>query len=204
MSTLACPATVRSRDAQGAVDRAMLAAVRAVQLGDEARFEEIYRGCFDRVYALAYSLLGDEHAAEDVVQETFLAALRALPRFRPQPGVPFVAWLLRIARNGALMRLRATSRLTVLEPEVLAERLEQRASSPATEAADQSDIGRALAGIPARQQQVLLLRFTFDLSAADVARVMNTTPAGVRQLQRRALASLRERIREPGEAAASA
>lgn len=204
MSTRACLATVPSHDAQDAGDGAMLAAVRAVQLGDESRFEEIYLSCFGRVYALAYSLLGDEHAAEDVVQETFLAALRALPRFRPQPGVPFVAWLLRIARNCALMRLRAGTRVTLLEPEVLAERLEQRAWSPALEAADPSEVRRALAGIPARQQQVLLLRFRFDLSAADVARVMNTTPAGVRQLQRRALESLRRRVLEPAEAAASA
>jgi RNA polymerase sigma factor (sigma-70 family) len=118
--------------------------------------------------------------------------------------VPFVAWLLRIARNGALMRLRTTTRLTLLEPEVMAERLERAAWSPALEATDQSDVGRALAGIPARQQQVLLLRFTFDLSAAEVARVMNTTPAGVRQLQRRALGSLRQVMLEPSEAAASA
>jgi RNA polymerase sigma-70 factor (ECF subfamily) len=182
----------RSRAQQD--DAALLVAVRAVQLGDGARFEEIYRVCFARVYAVTRSLLRDSHEAEDAVQETFLSALRALPRYRPQPGVPFTAWLLRIARNAALMRIRSSKNVVAIDPGALAARVERAGPDKLAEALSDGRLAAALAAIPPRQRQVLTLRFVLDLDGAETAIVMDTSPAAVRQLQRRALTALRQHL----------
>jgi RNA polymerase sigma-70 factor (ECF subfamily) len=175
-------------------DAALLAAVRAVQRGDTERFEEIYRTCFRRVYTLALSLLHDRHEAEDAVQETFLAALRALPRYRAQRGVPFVAWLMRIARNAALMRIRSSRRVTFIDPGALAARLDQAGPMRLDEALDDGRLADALLAMPSRQRQVLVLRFVLDLNGTETAVVLDTSAAAVRQLQHRALTTLRERL----------
>ena len=175
-------------------DAALLAAVRAVQHGHTDRFEEIYRICFARVYTLARSLLHDAHEAEDAVQETFLSALRALPRYRPQPGAPFMAWLLRIARNAALMRIRRSKNVTFIDPGALAARIEQASPIQLGGTLDDGRLAEALATMPSRQRQVIVLRFVLDLSGAETAVVLETSPAAVRQLQRRALSALRDQV----------
>ena len=175
-------------------DVALLAAVRAVQHGHTERFEEIYRLCFARVYTLTRSLLDDRHEAEDAVQETFLSALRALPRYRPQPGAPFIAWLLRIARNAALMRIRRSKRVTFIDPGAVAARIEQASPIQLGGMLDDGRLTEALATLPLRQRQVLVLRFALDLSGAETALVLETSSAAVRQLQRRALSALRDRV----------
>ena len=65
------------------------------------RFAKLYERYFDRVYAFAFTRTGDRTAAEDVAAETFRVALENLPRFEWR-GVPFSAWLFRIASNAAL------------------------------------------------------------------------------------------------------
>jgi RNA polymerase sigma factor (sigma-70 family) len=85
-----------------------VAAVAAVVAGETARFGEIYRRHYARVHSYARGLLRDSAEAEDIAQETFLLALRALPRYEDR-GLPFRAWLLRIAHNAALKRLGARS-----------------------------------------------------------------------------------------------
>jgi RNA polymerase sigma-70 factor (ECF subfamily) len=175
-------------------DAALLAAVQAVQHGHTERFEEIYRLCFARVYTLARSLLDDRHEAEDAVQETFLSALRALPRYRPQPGAPFIAWLLRIARNAALMRIRRSKKVTFIDPGALAARIEQASPIQLGGMLDDGRLAEALATMPSRQRQVIVLRFVLDLSGAETAVVLETSPAAVRQLQRRALSALRDQV----------
>lgn len=183
-----------SQPQQSPEDAVLLAAARAVQRGDIARFEEIYRICFARVYTVARSLLHDRHEAEDAVQETFLSALRALPGYRPQPGVPFIAWLMRIARNAALMRIRSSKKVVFIDPGVLAARIEQAGPLRLDEALDDGRLSNALAAMPSRQRLVIVLRLVLDLSAAETAVVLETSPAAVRQLQRRALGALRDRV----------
>lgn len=192
--------------ARGRDDEALLAAVAAVQAGDAGRFEEIYRGCFPSVHALVRTMLRDAHEAEDVVQETFLAALRALPRYRPVAGVPFIAWLLRIARNAALMRLRRAGRVAVIDPTALTQRRDAADAAAAVDAelGDRHPLlGAELARMPPRQRQVLVLRCILDLTSAETAAVLEMTPAAVRQVQRRALTTLRQRLQARGAAPAA-
>ena len=177
----------------GIADEPLLRAVAAVQEGDTARFEDIYRACFPAVHGVVRSVLRDAGDIEDAVQEAFLSALRALPRYRPMPGVPFLAWMLRIARNAALMRLRGAGRVSVAEPAVLTLRL-GGAEDPTLAALHHGVVMAEFERLAQRQQQVLLLRFVFDLDAAATGTVLDLSPDAVRQLQRRALTTLRARI----------
>lgn len=178
-----------------AQEAVLLRAVAAVQAGDSARFEEIYRACFAAVHGVVRSVLRDPNEIEDAVQDAFLSALRALPRYQPLPGVPFRAWMLRIARNAALMRRRAAGRSAVVEPEAVTLRL-GGAEDASLAALDAGVVVTELERLPPRQRQVLLLRFTLDLDAAATGIVLDLTPEAVRQLQRRALTTLRRRVEE--------
>lgn len=86
------------------------ALIERLQAGDQAAYAEMVDTYAGRIYNLALRLMGDEAAAEDVLQETFLNAFRAIDRFegRSQLGT----WLYRIANNTALMQLRKKEPVT--------------------------------------------------------------------------------------------
>ena len=167
-----------------------MAAVAAVVAGESARFGEIYRRHYSRVHAYARTLLRDAAEAEDVAQETFLLALRALPRYEDR-GLPFRAWLLRIAHNVALKRLGAR-RPEPLDPDALARRLERGVSD--IDALSDGELVALTAELPLAQRQVLLLRLVLGFSAPETGEILDRSADGVRQIQRRALQSLRQRL----------
>ena len=179
-------------------DAADAAVVRDVQAGDTARFGALYLDHYDRVHAYSRVILRDGDEAQDNAQETFMRALEALGRYRAQ-AAPFRAWLLRIARNCAFNRLeRRRRRPAPAEPDVLAAALPPVADF----AAALGGIGDvALAGaldrLPLLQRQVLLLRLVIGLTPAQTATVIERSPDAVRQLQRRALATLRRSLGGP-------
>ena len=168
-----------------------MAAVAAVVAGDTARFGEIYSRHYARVHSYARALLRDAAEAEDVAQETFLLALRALPRYEDR-GLPFRAWLLRIAHNVALKRLGAR-RPEPLDPDALARAVERGHAADVDELSD-DDLVELTAGLPLAQRQVLLLRLLLGFSAGETGEILGRTAEGVRQLQRRALQTLRKRV----------
>ena len=81
--------------------------IQALREGDREAFAEMVEAYSPLIYRLALRMLGDEHEAEDVLQETFLNAYRALDRFEGRSSLS--TWLYRIATNQALMRLRKQS-----------------------------------------------------------------------------------------------
>lgn len=168
-----------------------VAAVAAVVAGETARFGEIYRRHYARVHSYARGLLRDSAEAEDIAQETFLLALRALPRYEDR-GLPFRAWLLRIAHNAALGRLGAR-RAEPLDPEALARALD-RGRARDVDALSDGELVALTAELPLAQRQVLLLRLVLGFSSAETGEILGRTPEGVRQVQRRALETLRQRL----------
>lgn len=188
-----------------------LAAVRDVQAGRVERFAFIYRCNYDRVFALARLMLRDRHEAEDISQEAFTRALRSLHTYRPQEGVAFSAWLLRITRNCALRRIEGRKRTSVFEPTHMADVLEPvlPPPPPAGEAhegawVDDDVLASALEQLPMAQRQVLALRFAYDLNVRETALVLERTEPAVRQLQMRALRTLRQRLERANALPASA
>ncbi|MBN1967555.1 MAG: sigma-70 family RNA polymerase sigma factor, partial [Anaerolineae bacterium] len=91
-------------DSQATGDAAEAALIERLQAGDQAAYAEMVEQHAPRIYNLALRMVGDEAVAEDVLQETFLNAYRAIDRFESRSSLG--TWLYRIANNAALMHLR--------------------------------------------------------------------------------------------------
>ena len=158
---------------------------------DPARFAELYQNNFERVYAYVVRRVGDRAETEDLTSEVFHHALANLRRFEWR-GIPFAAWLLRIAGNLISDRWQRNSREQVVdEPE-------QIESAPAKgvefeEVERRATLFRLVDTLPAEQRRVVVLRFVEQKSIKEVAREIRKTEGAVKQLQFRALSSLRVR-----------
>jgi RNA polymerase sigma-70 factor, ECF subfamily len=164
-------------------ERLLIEAAKA----DPRRFGELYERNFDRVYAFVARRAADRGEAEDVTAEVFHQALARLGRFEWR-GVPFAAWLLQIARNAMADRWQRAAR----------ERGEP-APEPAADAADadrRAVLADLVGRLPHDQQRVVLERFIEDKSVREIARAMGRTEGAVKQLQFRALQSLRAQMRD--------
>lgn len=184
------PATTSSTD-----DDAMLARVRA---GDTSAFEQLMRRYNCRLFRLARSVLRDDHEAEDVVQETYVRAYRALARFEGRAR--FSTWISRIAFHESLARMRKRDR-TLLVDFSAAERDELHPPSgelPPEQLASGKELGTLLAeaidALPIDLRTVFVLRMVEGLDTQETAASLDLTPANVKVRLHRARAMLRERI----------
>jgi RNA polymerase sigma-70 factor (ECF subfamily) len=157
---------------------------------DPACFGELYELNFERVYAYVLRRVGNRNETEDVTAEVFHHALANLKRFERR-GIPFAAWLFRIAANLIADRWRRTGR--EVEDDAA---LESAQVSPADiEKVERlATLFRLVDTLPADQQRVVLLRFVQEKSIKEVAREIRKTEGAVKQLQFRALSSLRTRM----------
>ncbi len=159
---------------------------------DPARFAELYDRNFERVYAYVVRRVGDRAETEDLTSEVFHHALANLRRFEWR-GIPFAAWLFRIAANLISDRRQRTNR------EQIADEPEQIESAEARgiefeEVERRATLFRLISVLPAEQRQVVVLRFVAQKSIKEVAREIRKTEGAVKQLQFRALSSLRARM----------
>ncbi len=168
--------------------------------GRDAAYAEIMRRHRDAIFRIVAGNIGDPEEALDLVQETFVAAHRALGRYdglRPMRG-----WLVTIALNKCRdwRRRRAVRRLFAFALPLdasTAEVPEDRAL-PDTEAADRAEVqrvARAIAELPASLREPLVLRTVQDLSQAETATILGITEKAVETRVRRARAKLGERLR---------
>ncbi len=154
---------------------------------DSAAFGEVYDLYFHRVYAFVSRRVFNRADAEDLTAEVFHQALSGLPQFQWR-GAPFSAWLYRIAANSIADhtgRLSRDGRVpSVADP------------TPAElcQIDDQLLIERLVKRLPADQRRVLMLRFVEEKGVAEIARELGRSEGAVRQLQFRALSTLRARV----------
>ena len=152
------------------------------------RFAQLYERYFDRVYAFALTRTRDRAAAEDVTAETFRQAFENLPRFQWR-GVPFSAWLFRIASNAAADYFKRAAR-----EESLTDAAEDQNDSWEARLIDIDTRARLFAlveRLPKAQRRVLLLRFGQEQGIKDIAREMGRSEGAVKLLQHRAMETLR-------------
>jgi RNA polymerase sigma-70 factor, ECF subfamily len=168
--------------------------VARAQEGDRDALEELYLLHFDRIYSYLHMTVGNRHDAEDLTTQTFLRMLESIKRFRWQSS-PFSAWLFRIAHNLAMDHFRASRRWQPEEevPEPPGE------SEPSAELAAFQSIGRQsmlqlIENLSQEQQQVLTLKFVFNLPNGEVATILGKTEGAIKSLQHRALVSLQKQI----------
>lgn len=174
--------------------------VRRAQQGDGGAHARLYELYVRRVSRCVRPLCADDAAAEDVVQDTFVKALRCIGRYRPRPGARFVAWLLTIARNTARRQAARARRRVPTEQERLTHL--QEVTRPdgwgADDGLDDEDLARraavlqALTELARGPREVLTLRYAAGLSASEVADACGLKEANVRKIcQRSRLAVLR-------------
>lgn len=150
--------------------------VRAAQNGDVDAFEELVRRYQTSIYRVALRMLGSRADAQDAVQETFVRAWRALPRFRHDSAIS--TWLYRIVTRRALDRI-ASRRSTGTLDEV-----EVEAGPDPAQAAEHQErlraIRRAIAKLPPDQRAALVLREFEGLSYQEVAQVLGASVPAVK------------------------
>ena len=177
--------------------------VDAARGGDRAAFEELVAATSAATYTLAYRLLGDEEDARDVVQETYLRAYRGIGRFRGD--AQFETWLYRITANcasTALGRSRRHRHAELAEDAPLAD--PDGRHDPETQAdarALRERLVDALADLPPRLRQVVVLRDVYDLPHQAIAAELGISETAAKVRLHRARRRLRERLFSlPGEA----
>ena len=156
---------------------------------DPARFAQLYELNFERVYAYIVRRVQDRAETEDLTAEVFHQALANIQRFEWR-GIPFAAWLFRIAANLILDRWQQSGR-EIADDDVV----EGAQVSPAEieEVERRTTLFRLVDDLPAEQTRVLILRFVDQKSIKEVAKEMCRTEGAVKQLQFRALSTLRAR-----------
>ena len=176
--------------------------IRRAQEYDPAAFGAIYERYYNGVYKYIYYRVGDQGLAEDLTMEVFVKALEAIEGFTFR-GVPFSAWLYRIASNLVIDHFRRQPGQPALS---LEEKLVATSEHPAMVALESEfthqALRRALAELTDDQQQVILLKFVDGLSNHEVAQALGKTEGAIKSLQHRALASLGRVLGEQGEAPA--
>jgi RNA polymerase sigma-70 factor (ECF subfamily) len=174
------------------------ALVRRAQADPQA-FGDLYRRYVRRVYTYLYYRTGRVEEAEDLTAQTFARALAHLPRY-DERGLPFSAWLLRIAHNLAANWHRDRSRHRLVRLEVSAG--EVRAFDDPEEqvaaAAEAEQVRAAVRRLPPERQHLLLMKFVFGLSNAEIARAMNRTEGAVKALLHRTIVALRQLLDREG------
>ena len=157
---------------------------------DPARFAELYDDNFERVYAFVSRRVQNRSDAEDLTAEVFHQALAKIAQFEWR-GVPFAAWLYRMAANAIADRWQRAGRekgspLADDPPDVSGranpEEVERRART-----------FRLVAELPDDQRRVIEMRFAEEKSIAEIARELKRSAGAIKQLQFRALTTLRAR-----------
>ena len=178
---------------------------------DRACFGAVYEKYFELVYAYVARRVRDRAATEDLTSEVFRKALASLPRFK-WTGAPFGAWLLRIASNLIADRSKRAARAseTSLDQSSAAERgssptVREGASRLPPAQTQQSDLEEAerrayvirlVDQLPEDQRRVVRMRFAEEKSISEIAAELNRSDGAVKQLQFRALQSLRAKLVE--------
>jgi RNA polymerase sigma-70 factor, ECF subfamily len=161
---------------------------------EPAAVTRIYAAYAPALFRFFMAAVGDRHQAEDLTSEVFKGVLEGLPRFRG-PVEALGGWLFQIARHDLYDYRRRQARRLVQPLEDL---LEEAAAAggavdPEELALDRVEGARVLAALrllSPDQREVLLLRMAADLTAPEVARILNKSTEAVKALQRRGLASL--------------
>lgn len=162
------------------------ALVRKAQEGDTAAFGQVYDEFFDPIYRYVSFRIAHE-LVEDLVADIFVKAWEKLHTYVPRAGVPFGAWLFRIARHAVIDLYRGEQEILEV-PEDMEDTDDFNRADTQTHRNDTLRVVReAMENLPTRYREVLTLCYIAELPHSEVARVLKMTEGGVRILKMRAL-----------------
>jgi RNA polymerase sigma-70 factor (ECF subfamily) len=169
--------------------------LKSAQDGNTEAFGMLYERYADRVFRFLFAHMDNRLDAEDLTEDVFLRVWRSLPNYREQ-GVPFLAYLFRIARNALIDHYRRSG---PVKNQVSIEDLSLHDGNPgpgesAISSLEREELRVSLEQLREDYRMVLVLRFLSELSPEETAQVMGRTPGAVRVLQHRALSALRSML----------
>jgi len=162
---------------------------RAVS-GDPAAFAKLYDAYVDRVYRFIFFRVGEARLAEDLTSQSFLKAWEHLGRYQIR-GLPFGAWLFRIARNTVIDHYRVSKETVSLDESLATEpdphgKVDEKVEGHL----EVEQLRMALRRLTEDQQQVLTLKFIEGLSTKEISQVTGKREGAIRALQMRGLQAL--------------
>ncbi|MBI2941691.1 MAG: sigma-70 family RNA polymerase sigma factor [Chloroflexi bacterium] len=164
------------------------ALVQRARTGDAPAFGKLYDLHLDRVYRYIYLRVSHAAEAEDLTEQVFLKAWESIGRYEDR-GLPFAAWLFRLAHNLVVDHYR-TRRPSVDLNETLDHQSDDDPAAEVETRFEAAEVRAALGALSPEHQQVLILRFIEELSHGEVAAMLAKTEGATRVLQHRALAAL--------------
>ena len=171
--------------------------VQRAQRHDQEAFAILYEEYFDKIYRYIALKIGNRVEAEDMTQQVFVKALNSISSYKWK-GLPFSAWLYRIAHNQVVDYLRKKTRQATV---YLNESFTAAKDNPHNTTEKKMNIEQlvlATRELTASQQEVILLRFSGELPIAQVASIMGKSEGAVKALQHSAIVALRK-IMKTGE-----
>ena len=181
------------------------ALVSRLQAGDEAAFRELVEAQGPRLLAAARRLMGDEHEAQDCLQDAFIRAFRSIARFEGRSSLS--TWLHRIVINVCMTRLSARTRRAEESIDDLlphfdedgwradaVPRVEKGVEAIMSEAENRAIIRAAIDELPDNYRTVIMLRDLEELDTAETAEVLGITATAVKLRLHRARAALRAKL----------
>ncbi len=190
------PDTLAERNYVDADDAVLVAWAKE----DTAAFGELYTRYVNKIYNYVYYRTGNHHDAEDLTSRVFYRALAHIGKYTDR-GVPFSAWLYRIAHNlvANWHRDRGRKKVIPLDEHITSG---MKFDAPEAVAESQEEEARLLESIrdlPSDRQQLLILKFVERLSNAEIGAIMNRTEGAIKSLYHRTLLALRSTMEEPAE-----
>lgn len=170
--------------------------IQRAQNGESKAVGELYVQHHEQIFRYVWAKVSDANLAEDLTGEVFMRMVSRISTYRPT-GVPFQAWLYRIARNLIIDYLRKNASTTSIPFEDM-NLMQEPGASPPTLVEGKITIETlqyALNKIDHDQAEVIRLRFLAGLQVNEVAKRLQKTPAAVKALQHRGLAALRFAMR---------
>jgi RNA polymerase sigma-70 factor, ECF subfamily len=162
---------------------------------DPAAFGELYERYVKRIYNYIYYRTGNHHDAEDLTARVFARALQHIPTYVDR-GLPFSAWLYRIAHNLVVNwhRDRGRRKLVPLD-EIVMTTLRSEAPERLTEHQEEQDLLLiAIRNLPEERQQLIILKFVERLPNAEIGEIMGRSEGAIKSLYHRTLLALRDEI----------
>ena len=170
-------------------------ALSSATRGDKSAFGELYDKYATRIYNYVYYRTGSTQDAEDITSRVFFRAMRHITNYTDR-GVPFSAWLYRIAHNLVANWHRDSSRHQEVELEdgYRASKGEEHPEIALLESEEQNALMGLIRNLPEERQQLLILKFVEHMSNAEIGQIMDRTEGAIKSLYHRTLLSLREEI----------
>lgn len=189
-------ATAREREhvEDDAANRLVSRAVKRAQAGDRDALGFLYARYADNVCGYVRSIVHDAHEAEDLTQQVFAKLIGAIGKYEERE-VPFLAWILRVARNMAVDHIRRSRAIPVEEV-----RGNESSRDGHARAERLRDLQEALAELPPEQREVLVLRHFAGLTPGEIATRTNRSEGSIHGLHHRGRRTLTAELQSRGAA----